>query len=74
MAAEKLFSDNHGELRHELALCTESKVIFTLCEPTGAILVTPLKLLMNNFPNLTGCRLPRLLLEIDDMITWIGPV
>lgn len=69
MVAKKSFSANQGDLMQAFALYNESKVIFILCEPMGAMLVIPLKFVINSFPNLTGCKLPMFLFALDVMIT-----
>jgi len=69
MVAEKSFSAYQGEHKQAFALNNELKESFTLSEPIGAMLVIPLKVEINSFPNLTGCKLPMLLLVSDVMMT-----
>ena len=49
------------ELRHRLPLVIELKVILTFLEPTGLILVMPVKLVEKNFAILNGCKFPKFL-------------
>jgi len=74
MVTEKPFTDNQVELRYVFVLFNESKVIFTLSEQMGAVLVTFLKFLIESFPNLTRCRFPKCLFWVNEMITRRGPV
>lgn len=47
----------------------ELKVILTLYEPMGAILITSLKLLVQIFPSLTICRFTIFLFSVNEIIT-----